>query len=216
MKENVVFIRPSKIAGTSLAITLSLTEYASLKDIGKRFRQRGWVHFGHIDYNLLVKEGHISKAFDDTAYKFSFVRNPYDRAVSVYFDTKFRRRITKNMTFLQFCRSRIGVGFKEIGLHHKDFNSTFSPMSCWLRDSKLDFLGRFENLLPDFAKLAENLGLDHVELQHRRRTYHGPYMNYYCPESLDIIEHAYREDFERYNYPIHNRQCAGSVPSQPL
>ena len=204
---NVVFVRPTKIAGTSIERALDLRQYKALEGIRKNFPQKGMVNFGHVDYSELVRVGLVSKEYDESAYKFSFVRNPYDRAVSMCFYTR-RRRLADPVgggdpsSFLTFCRTYLGRGFEPIGLYHYVGNSTYGPMSSWMKNVKMDFIGRFENIDADFAKLARRIGMKGTKLPKIRQSRHGPFDSYYCEETRDIVNKAFGEDFERFNYPI--------------
>jgi len=42
------------------------------------------VTFGHISYRALAEEGSVTEDFAKDAFRFSFVRNPYDRTVSLW------------------------------------------------------------------------------------------------------------------------------------
>jgi len=62
MKENVVFIRPPKIGGTSIASALGLRGYA--KHLKSADDVSGWAQFGHMHYPTLVKMGLVGEEFD--------------------------------------------------------------------------------------------------------------------------------------------------------
>jgi hypothetical protein len=173
---NVVFIRPTKVAGTSIEKSLNLTP----------------------------------------AYKFSFVRNPYDRVVSAYHDMRVRGRYgravsrvrARTLGFEGFCKEVIDSSVDEIGTHHVYHDSIYNPQIRWVENVELNFLGRYERLYEDFAKLVEDLGLEPRELVWMRRSRNSvnriPFMEFYCDETREIVERIYREDFERFDYPIHN------------
>lgn len=224
--DNVVFIRPSKVAGTSISLALDLEKYRSTAAIKRRFRQTGWVDFGHMEYRHLRKAGYIGDEFDKKAFKFAFVRNPYDRAVSMYTDAAARggrdpihRAKVRALGFLGFCKEILGNGIKPVGLHHYWLNSIYSPQVRWLENVELDFVGRFEKLREHFKMLTHCLNMtDPVPLPLERRSREGfdiekrrwtrgrhhkePWTAFYCNETRAIVERVYGEDFERLNYPI--------------
>jgi len=219
MKENVVFIRPPKIGGTSIALALGLRGYA--KVLKTTTEVSGWAQFGHMHYPTLVKMGLVGEEFDKSAFKFSFVRNPYDRLVSMFFYYKqwwlISRRTGKRTkrwenkfeTFLDFCRHIDSGPIPPLGAYtmkhnKKHIQSGYNPQYLWFEGLELDFLGRFEKMDEDYEKLSGILGIPYVKLPKVRTSKHDHYEKYYCPESLEIVNRIYGEDFERFNYPIHN------------
>ncbi|NNJ71462.1 MAG: sulfotransferase family 2 domain-containing protein, partial [Kiritimatiellales bacterium] len=79
-RPNAVFIWIPKTAGTSIWQAMDVPKLKSLHLAKHRFAGHGPVTFCHMDYARLVEKGYISQTFNDSAYKFTFVRNPYDRA----------------------------------------------------------------------------------------------------------------------------------------
>lgn len=225
-RTNIVFIMPTKIAGTSILRALDLAQYESPKEIQRIFKQTGKVCFGHMDYSLLVKEKYVSQSFDSSAYRFSWVRNPYDRAVSLWLDMTYRgkgkernKKLFRSLGFAGFCEQILARPMGPIGLYCNQKNSMYSPMIRWLENVNLDFIGRVENIEEDFSALLVDIGLDPIPLPYlrvsrdgydiitgkwRRSTYREPWQNFYDKKSMTIVSEVYREDFERFNYPVYN------------
>ena len=81
MKKQLLFIHIPKTAGTSISATLNIP-----KDCEHRTLQQT-----------------IKKKSDlDKYYKVSFVRNPYDRMVSLYNEKKETGHLYKNVDFKKF------------------------------------------------------------------------------------------------------------------
>ncbi len=78
-------------------------------------------------------------------YKFTFERNPWDRQVS-FFHFRVRDR-KKNLTFDEFLKKRDRAFVDNWGIY------TIDGKVC------VDFLGKYENLGPDFQKVIDHLGL---------------------------------------------------------
>lgn len=224
---NAVFVLPTKVAGTSVITALDISNYESPREIQRIFKQQGVVVFGHMDYALLVKEGYVSEEFDKSAYKFTFVRNPYDRAVSLYLDMALRgkgkaknKHWARSLGFLGFCREVYGNEMGKIGLYCNRKNSMFSPQIRWLENTKIDLVGRVENIDVDFDNLLKALGREKVKLPHLRESRGGyslsrnkwtknsahreHFSKFYCTEARELVEDAYREDFKEFNYPLLN------------
>lgn len=130
-------------------------------------------------------------------FKFTFIRNPWDRAFSWY----------KNVMRDEIHRE--GLGIKN-GISFKDFLKTFAgegmlrPQTYWLKsfdgDIHLDFIGRFENLEEDFTKVCKYLDIPHISLPHRIKGSSEDYTDYYDPESKRIISEVYQEEIDLFNY----------------
>jgi len=125
-------------------------------------------------------------------YKFCFVRNPFDRMVSVYFRGKKRGRVPSWFSFLDFC-------------HQIDTPKYYHPWMCdpqvrWTENTNLEFIGRFENLEKDFQRVVKAIDFEPCELPWENAEKHGPYRDYYCDESTEMIGCLFKEDFETFGY----------------
>ena len=64
----------------------------------------------------------------------------------------------------------------------------------------VDFLGRFENLNEDFAKIQAILGYPQQELERLRASSKGREIKFYDYEMKEVVQRVYAEDFERFGY----------------
>ena len=200
-KKKAVFIWIPKTAGASFYSCLDAPKlWVSLHRIKYRFANNGTVTFGHIDYSELVRKGFVSRQFDESAYKFAFVRNPYGRAVSLYFYLKKYGILPSSESFLGFCRRLNEYGCEPIGLYNVSGLSQCNPQIRWIENIKMDFIGRFESIGEDSEKVFNELGLQNVHLPEINKTDHAGYEDYYCSESKEIIEKFYEEDFRSFDY----------------
>ena len=125
-------------------------------------------------------------------FKFSFVRNPWDRAVSWWF---FNQNLHKDHP----TRKKI----KDL-LNFKDFILS-APPSMWYQSQYrftkgCDFIGRFEDLQNDFNIVCNKLGLGKIELTKRNSSKHLPYNKYYNNETRQIVAEKYAKDIEYFGY----------------
>jgi hypothetical protein len=214
-KPNAVFVWIPKSAGTSVYKVLAQHGCLRLKRndlVKERFPNKGIVTFVHQDYAKLVRDKYISDKFDKSSFKFCFSRNPYSRAISLFFYMKKEKRICPHMTFLEFCRLLLDADIPDIGLrnisgvtnvgsHSVIGLSMCNPQSRWLRDVEIDYTGKLENILHDLNHVLDRLclpGLD--ELPKENSTNHDSFRKYYCQESKQIIEDFYSQDFEGFGY----------------
>ena len=135
----------------------------------------------------------MSEEFDSSAYKFTFARNPYDRAVSLW------SRLWPGITFHEFCR-RIDGYIWDIGLCNAIHNSACNPQVRWIHGVPLNFLGKFESLKDDFERLCVELGVQPTKLPWEKRGDHNHYESYYTNKEIDIVRDVYAEDFFWFGY----------------
>ena len=201
-RKNAVFIWIPKAAGSSVYRTLNAPKLKELRLVKYRFPNKGMVTFGHMDYAELVNQGYVSKAFDETAYKFAFARNPYKRAVSLFLYLKRRTFIPNVESFRTFCRRLRDDGCEPIGLYNLEGMSQCNPQVRWVENVNMSFIGRVENISHDLDIVFKATGTTPQPLPHVNRSTHADPRSYYCAESKEIIEQFYKEDFEYFNYPI--------------
>ena len=137
----------------------------------------------------------------EKAFKFSFVRNPWDRAVSAW---HFARR--KDMTGASTLRSflqelprtnRTSYDKRWVRWHT-------SPQCFHLVDEDgalmVDFVGRIERLQEDFDEVCRRLEAPRTRLPRRNSSEHASYLEYYDEETIHLVSELYREDIERFGY----------------
>jgi hypothetical protein len=182
-----VFVKVPKTAGTSVAEALRCTH------IGKPHRDIREIR----DALCARPEG---KAFYDNAFKFGFVRNPWDRVVSLHL-RKEKGRLVAPTGFEDFCRWIEKAS--DTCLHPSPKTNQLD----WLTDESgaiaVDFVGRFENLEADVATIRERVGAPPAPLPHKKRNA-GParkhYTEYYTPELRDMIGEKFAVDIEHFGY----------------
>jgi hypothetical protein len=185
-----IFIHVPKCAGQSIRQTL-------FEDL-----QPG--HINAYTYQLIYPRHQYQKY-----YKFSFVRNPWDRLVSAFFfmisggaHKKDRLWMEKNLSEFPDFSSFIREGL--IQDHIMDWPH-FRPQVEFLKGQngkiELDFIGRFENIESDFKIVRDHLGINR-ELAHinKTQTKREPYRTYYTDELRDIVAQVYSEDIQTFEY----------------
>ena len=161
-------------------------------------------HHSIADYQVAFSAREFRRYF-----KFTFVRNPWDRAYSAY---SFLRRggmdeedrawseatLPAYPDFESFVLNWLTPGNAASWIH-------FRPQVGFLRrrpDNALgiDYVGRFEALAGDFAKVADRLGID-AKLQHSNRSERvASWRDVYTPAMRDAIARTYAADIRAFGY----------------
>jgi len=134
----------------------------------------------------------------DDDFIFSCVRNPYDRAVSLFYFLKQKSP--------EYCKQFIGKNDNVDTFWMKAKNRKkipFTASQCyWLKGSpRLDYLLRFEKLTDDWLELASMHELS--KLKHINKSTLRPKQNWQeelSPDAVAIIGDLYADDFEHLGY----------------
>ncbi len=152
----------------------------------------------------------------DGAFKFAFVRNPWDWQVSMY------HFILKRTDHVHHARVRAMRSFEE---YLEWVIATPNPFTRGAtkyqqdmvtdRDGNLlvDFIGRFETLNEDFAKICERISIT-AHLPAINRTEHRAYASYYNERSAHWVAEHFACDIQRFGYQFESQQRRRSRPEQ--
>lgn len=150
----------------------------------------------------------------DGYLKFAVIRNPYDRAVSLYHfltqkESHHRHATVKDMTFHRFL--------EHVGEKHWRHDET--QLRCVGDRSGrilLDRILRFETLDRDFAALAAELGLPGAPRLPRSNTSeHGAHTEYLDdPKTRALLERLFAVDFEAFGYARDPAQHEAAGPAR--
>ena len=131
-------------------------------------------------------------------FKFAFVRNPYDRFVSVCAmlnkrNPGYRGRETafmKSALTIPRFRQRVLV----------------RPQVDMLLDETgklgMDYVGRYETLQPCFGAICRQIGVAEVDLERSNPSEHDEFASYYDHELTAAVTAFYRRDFEALGYEV--------------
>lgn len=135
-------------------------------------------------------------------FKFSIVRNPWDRAVSQYHYRKENNQQNIKTDGIGF-KDWLIEAFEKKNPAYINVYSMFINQYDWISDYDdnllVDFVGKFENLGDDIKYVKEKLGIDR-ELPVIRKSSRNHYSGYYDEESKMIIEKYFKKDIECFNY----------------
>ncbi len=213
--KQVIHIHIPRTAGNSIK------RYARKRSFSIQFKRRVnsrpfdesimFTCLGHNTAKVLERYHKMNRRWFEKCYRFAFVRNSWDRMVSVYeYYRTFRLR--RNMDIMS---NRFLVSFKsfiDAVLSRKwmpSINSCITitrpyfqlahPQTVWLKDG-IDFVGRYENLDVDWRRLCEETGMKFVPLRRFGEVPHRDYRSYYNDDLAEIVGDFYLEEIERFGF----------------
>lgn len=209
---DALFLWIPKTAGTSLASILAGANFQQFfiadDAIRQYFKNKGIVTFGHISVPELVREKFLSQEFVDRAWKFAFVRNPFDRAVSLFEYLKFKQDFPATTSFSIFCQYLSQRAFVPIGLYNHFQLNQLNPQYVWLQDAEgrmlPDFIGRFERFDQDVRIVCRELQLQSGRTQPERLNVssRNGIDTYYTAKEVQIVQDVYERDFQMFGYDL--------------
>ena len=135
----------------------------------------------------------------DTYYKFCFIRNPYDKIISAW------NHVNRyNIPFGNY------LNLKDT-CNDVEYMHLFMPQIRNIINERglinINFIGKFENLEEDFQTVLKNIGFKNIIHEVAKKMNvrpHEHYTKYYNQELLERVNILLKEDFDGFDYPMHN------------
>jgi hypothetical protein len=215
MDKKIVFIHIPKTAGSSMRKHLEDCEL-TYQILGFPLRPKfdpdiQITNTEHLSLQSLVDRDIVPQQWFDEAFKFAFIRNPWDRLVSLYESLQYRHRQKREResnaylhSFGDFvtavCSDDLDF-VRPVGKLVTDDWSQANPQVCWLQWGT-DFIGSFENLDDDWRILCDMIGIDHSPLNHSNRSKNRLSFDcyYHSSDLVDKVGEYYQEDIETFGY----------------
>ena len=136
----------------------------------------------------------------DRFFKFSFVRNPWSKTVSQFCYARTRKDLMKFIGMSRWTSFRRYLDLIQETEHVQSYEQW-----RFIVDSEgnrlVDFVGRFEEIDADFAKVAGRIGMSGTALPHdRRRKHKKDFRTYYNSTTVDKVAEIYCRDIEMFDY----------------
>jgi hypothetical protein len=176
----------------------------------------------HLTASEYLQYVHVSKQLFDDYFKFSFVRDPWDRVVSFYRYFGYHHRYDFNHFVKKILR---GVLWQErYYFVRPQFEFLYNIDGSCL----VNFVGRFETIDHDFNFVRGELGLPQVVLPHKNKSNYDPiaaprglrniwmklhenlfnknnpipanYREYFNEETIEIVRSLYSRDISLFGY----------------
>ncbi len=228
-KHKCIFVHIPKNAGQSIEhvfldqFNLTWETRAPLLLSSNNNPRLGPPRLAHLHAADYVKFHYISEDLFGDYFKFSFVRNPWDRIVSIY-------KYSQYSLFIDFKTFLKNIFLNRIWANQYWF---VGPQSDFICDSSgksmMDFVGRFESLQSDFDKVCHQINLGNIVLPHINKSSHDlksmnvnvkrllkhfiwkyyskwkfprhkNFQEYYDSETKEIVFELYRKDIDIFEY----------------
>jgi len=194
-QKRFLFVHIPKTAGNSIQSVLR--DYSEDELVALRKEQDGIERFGLRNSKYKIKKHstlwEYREALGDEQfrgfYKFTCVRNPWDRMVSYYFTPtqnpetwnrkKFRGTISKAVSVADYLRLDDGE------------QDPFANVDCIMR---------FENLTDDFRSLCSRLEISPPTLPRYNRSTREHYSKYYDDELRELVRTRFGEEIDLFGY----------------
>jgi len=220
-QQRILYLPIPKCASTTIRMALSamIGEFppcALQVHLRRRSALRSPKQVGASAFHRLVQ--------DQTALRFSFVRNPYDRLVSAwadkfqgkplapgdaYVDVYLRRRramglaLPKNadgtLSFADFVHFVAATADDPVDGHWRPQSDLLD-----LPGVSFDFIGRLETFGRDFARVIAHAGADPTLVAsangHLNKSRHHAWRDYYTGALADQVYRTFERDFDRLQY----------------
>jgi len=209
-KHKFIFFKTRKTAGSSLQVALA--QHCGPDDIITGQYRLGiddhshsaglnmdkfFTHHPHPE--LIPVKNFLTKEVWDSYFKFAFVRNPFDVAVSRYhWDLKGKKGLTETSV----------EGFKEWvrqgNLYDRDQAHFYTAYDGYV---DLDFIGYYENLEEDIKHVCKVIGIPSLDMPSLKSGYrdNSSYAAFYDEETKKRVQTFFAADFNLYGYNFENK-----------
>lgn len=207
--KKTIYIRNPKVACSSIIFHLikqdglnrNLTNTTNYQDI----HDLGW--------KLRIKKHKLSKKETKEFFKFTLVRNPFERVVSLY-RNKIEKKDDKFFQFKWYLLGFIGaeISFNKFVSKIAQIDDKYAEDHIISQyriidrcSGGIDFIGKLENIDEDLSEVFDRQDIPKMKTQ-VNSTGKYDYRSYYDKETADLIFERYKEDIVRYGYEKEHKQ----------
>lgn len=210
LRYRFLFVHTAKTGGTSIRAALNRYKWSDPYRIPMFFasklsrltgNQIGSKFPRHA--KVIAAQEMLPREVFDSLYKFAFVRNPWDLQVSSYHHIRRERpHLLEGIeTFGDFLQFK----FDPQRPYQYHLDTSIERQSDYIIDLQgnviVNFIGRYENLEIDFARVCEQIGIPCPALPHKREARdRADYQTYYDNELIELIARKFSTDIEMFGY----------------
>jgi len=149
------------------------------------------------------KSAYFTYKYWDDYFKFSFVRNPWDHFLSLYFWVEKNKSSgilgkRNQKTFTEFVNQEYNNRY--------DCLSDWKFTCLWDRISEndvciIDYVARFEDINNEWKIISDKIGIPYSKLNKFNSSgIKKNYKDYYTVETKNMVADLYKKDIEKFNY----------------
>ena len=215
-KHKCIYIHIPKTAGTSIKYFLfpdkEIHWFNANYDVIHGWCPKRKIYMQHATAKQLIETNLITKQQWETYYKFSFVRNPWDRAISDYYwlmndqniKDSFKNYLDKAGRFTKVLNDKSEIHYR--GDHLYPQSSYFDTEGI----HKIDFVGRFENFTEDMNFVLKQIGVNqsfdtHINVSKRTKKH---YSKMYTDILKEKLETLYQDDIYSFGYNFDDQRTS--------
>lgn len=207
-RHKYLYVETPKVACTAIKHTLQTAEMGGELD----FRRYGDEHFPELSPLMtpLDDPDLFLRALDgDNWFRFTFVRNPFTRALSCYLDKIVasepeRQRLLPELGLDPSSIPTFKIFLQAVASQKEDRRDAHWAPQAWLTQPdtvRYDFIGRLEQFDIDFRYVCQTVGIRTDIAAVRHSTDAGDKLAaFYGPEEIGLARTIYAEDFLRFGY----------------
>lgn len=213
-KYKFIFIHIPKCAGTSVSTFLNEGKKLSWKEPNYElihgYCPKRRIFMQHATADQLLEMESIPENIWESYFKFTFVRNPYDRAISDYNWLKKDQNIKGNFkdylnskgVFKKYLEDKGELYYRG---EHKYTQTSFFDIEGKLQ---MNYIGRFETIDSCMVNILNKLGGDKRLIGHENKSDKNlsHYSHYYSNSAKTLIDDIYFEDLKKLNYNFEDRR----------
>lgn len=220
-RQKLIYIGVPKAASTRIRRTLARIDGRFIRSLKPRRRS---MHRGPCGPRNITVDALYWLAIDPQALRFSFVRNPYARAVSCWADKFAGKPLIGGDFFVDaYLAARLEIdpalpagedrtlSFPEFVRFAAATARTRHDMHLQAQDDILnmpgiilDLIGKVETFDADFAFVLDHLNASDAIRREAavalNELHHDDWASYYTAELADLVYRAYECDFDRFGY----------------
>ena len=198
-QQKFIFVHIPKTGGSSIELTICPNTSIAGNHTGKlnntTFDGKHWTY----------KQINLQTPNINTYFKFTIVRNPYDRIVSLF---EWLQTYTQSApgvygpipsdfdTFISLCLESEKIGPANI-------KSQYEYITNDQNEIELDYIGRFETLDESFKTICNRVGVQATTLIHvnnNNKNKRAHYTKYYTTKTKNMISQLYAQDIDFFGY----------------
>ena len=206
-KHKCIYVHIPKTGGSSINhqyLPIKVERKHLVGNYKSRFQPMAW-GLQHLRASYIL--GEVGYDIFSKFFKFSFVRNPWDKLVSQYLYSK--RATTYELR--EWLGTNIDSTFEEYVEKLYNSNPMILQHPHWLEQYQflfdlkgnqlVDFIGKFENFEEDCYYVRDILKMKKIKLPHMNQSPNRKhYTEYYNDKTQKMVEKIYKKDIEIFQY----------------